>query len=116
MVPKALPVRFYATALGSEPVRSFLMDLSPEDRRTVGVQVSRIEYGWPIGMPVCRLLRDGIYEVRVNISSGRIVRVLFTPFGGEAILLHAFIKKTQKTPTQDLDVALQRKKQLGTEA
>lgn len=77
--------------------------------------MAKIEFGWPIGMPVCRLLRDSIYEARVNISSGRIVRVLFTPFDGEAILLHAFIKKTQKTPKNDIDLAIQRKKLLKNE-
>ena len=112
---KTLPIRFYATTTGSEPVREFLMDLASDDRRTVGIQIARVEYGWPIGMPVCRHIRDGVYEVRVNISSGRIVRVLFTPFDGEAILLHAFVKKTQKTPAKDIDLAIQRKKSLGTE-
>lgn len=112
---KTLPARFFSTALGSEPVRDFLMELSVEDRRTVGVQIAKIEFGWPVGMPVCRLLRDGVYEVRVNISSGRIVRVLFTPFGGEAILFHAFVKKAQKTPSRDIDLAIQRKKLLAVE-
>lgn len=112
---KTLPVRFFATTSGSEPVREFLMELSDDDRRTVGIQIAKIEFGWPIGMPVCRLLRDNLYEVRVNISSGRIVRVLFTPFDGEAILLHAFIKKTQKTPVKEIDVAIKRKKLLEKE-
>lgn len=112
---KTLPIRFFATASGAEPVRDFLLELSSDDRRTVGIQIAKIEFGWPIGMPVCRLLRDNLYEVRVNISSGRIVRVLFTPFGGEAILLHAFIKKTQKTPVKEIDVAIKRKKLLENE-
>lgn len=112
---KSLPVRFFANTTGNEPVRDFLLELSIEDRRTVGIQIAKIEFGWPIGMPVCRLLRDGIYEVRANISNGRIVRVLFTPIDGEAVLLHAFIKKTQKTPLKEIDVAIMRKKLLETE-
>lgn len=112
---KTLPVKFFAATSGSEPVRDFLMELSADDRRIVGIQIAKIEFGWPIGMPICRLLREHVYEVRVNISNGRIVRVLFTPFRGEAILLHAFVKKTQKTPGNDIDLAIQRKKLLGKE-
>lgn len=115
-MPKTLPVRFFASTAGNEPVREFLLDLSAEDRRAVGVQIAKVEFGWPIGMPVCRPLRDGLYEVRVGISGGRIVRVMFTIFDGEAILLHAFIKKTEKTPPQDLELSRQRKKILESEA
>ena len=79
-MPKTLPVRFFASTAGNEPVREFLLDLSAEDRRAVGVQIAKVEFGWPIGMPVCRPLRDGLYEVRVGISSGRIVRVILTIF------------------------------------
>lgn len=93
---KRLPVRFFATASGSEPVREFLIELSIEDRRYVGIQIAKVEFGWPIGMPVCRPLQDGVYEIRANISSGRIV-------------------KTQKTPVKELDLALNRKKLLQSE-
>lgn len=109
---KTLPARFFITDSGSNPVRSFLLELSVSDRKIVGVAISRVEWGWPVGMPVCRFLSDQVWEIRISLSTHRIVRVLFTPFEGEAILLHAFVKKTEKTPRSELEIATRRRKQL----
>lgn len=54
----------------------------------------------------------GLYEVRSDLSGGKIARVLFCIYKDEMILLHGFIKKTQKTPAQDLDLALKHKRML----
>jgi phage-related protein len=64
-------------------------------------------------MPVCRSLGKGLYEIRSDISHGRTTRVIFCVEGEKMVLLHAFIKKTQKTPKTDLDLALKRKKEVS---
>lgn len=68
-----------------------------------------LEYGWPVGMPLCRPLGHGLWEVRNSISQGRIARVILCVEGGEMVILHGFIKKTRKTPPRDIDLALKRK-------
>ncbi|MBD2445297.1 type II toxin-antitoxin system RelE/ParE family toxin [Dolichospermum sp. FACHB-1091] len=68
-----------------------------------------VEFGWPIGMPTCRPMGDGLFEVRTNLPQNKIARVLFCFYEGKMILLHGFIKKSQKTPKQQLDLAWERK-------
>lgn len=111
---KKLPAAFYCTAAGREPVRDWLKDLDETDRRTIGQDIATAEFGWPVGMPVCRSLGNGLYEIRSDISHGRITRVIFCVVDEQMVLLHSFIKKTQKTPKADLDLALKRKKELTT--
>jgi phage-related protein len=95
---------------GREPVRDWLKSLSPIDRKQIGVDIKAVEFGWPIGMPVCRPLGDGLYEVRSSLSQNRIARVLFyVEVKGKMVLLHGFIKKTQKTPPSDLELARKNK-------
>jgi phage-related protein len=103
---KRVPAIFYCTEAGGEPVRDWLKELSSEDRKRIGEDIKTVEFGWPIGMPVCRPLGDGIYEVRTSLAQNRIARVLFyIDKKGRMVLLHGFIKKTQKTPDEDLDLA-----------
>jgi phage-related protein len=103
---KRVPAIFYRTEAGGEPVRDWLKELSSEDRKRVGEDIKTVEFGWPIGMPVCRPLGDGIYEVRSSLAQNRIARMLFyIDKKGRMVLLHGFIKKTQKTPNEDLDLA-----------
>lgn len=111
-VVKRLPAAFYQSPSGTEPVRDWLLKLDPVDRRTIGIDIKDVEYSWPIGMPLCRSLGNGLWEVRSNISSGRIARVVFCVHKGHMTLLHGFVKKTQKTPRVDMDKALTRKKEL----
>lgn len=108
MVGKRLNARFYRTAVGNEPVRDWLMELSRDDRRIVGFDIGLVEDGWPIGMPICRPLGGGLWEVRSDHSGGRIARVIFTIEGSLLLLLHAFEKKSQKTPKSDLETAAAR--------
>jgi phage-related protein len=86
-------------------VRDWLLDLDKADRQAIGTDIQTVEFGWPIGMPVCRLMGGGLYEVRTNISSKRIARVLFCIKGNQMVLLHGFIKKSQNTPKPDLALA-----------
>ncbi|MEO1300479.1 MAG: type II toxin-antitoxin system RelE/ParE family toxin [Cyanobacteria bacterium J06636_16] len=114
MEGKQLPVKFYQTDGDNEPVRDWLKQLSPLERRIIGVDLKTLEYGWPIGMPTCRPMGKGLYEVRSSLPNGKIARVLFCIYEEQMILLHGFIKKTSKTPKQELDLALKRKKSLET--
>jgi phage-related protein len=111
---KKLPAVFYATPSGKEPVREWLKKLDTESRRRVGEDIATAEFGWPVGMPLCRDMGKGLYEIRSNVTDGRIARVLFAVSDGEMVLLHAFIKKTQKIPQRDLDLAIKRMREYGS--
>jgi phage-related protein len=104
---KRVPAIFFRTGAGGEPVRDWLKGLpSSEDRKRIGEDIKTVEFGWPIGMPACRPLGDGIYEVRTSLTQNRIARVLFyVDKRRRMVLLHGFIKKTRRTPTEDLDLA-----------
>jgi len=109
---KKVPANFYRSDNGNEPVREWLLGLSKDDRKAVGEDIKTVEFGWPLGMPVCRPMKDGMYEVRTNLDDGRISRVLFCFHGGNMVLLHGFIKKSQQTPKPDLDLAKKRKREV----
>ncbi len=103
---KRTPAIFYRTGAGGEPVREWLKGLSRDDRKRIGEDIKTVEFGWPVGMPVCRPLGDGVYEVRTRLSQNRIARVLFyVDRKGRMVLLHGFLKKTPKTPDADLNQA-----------
>jgi phage-related protein len=111
---KRVPAIFYRTAGGTEPVRDWLKALSREDRHLIGTDIATVEFGWPIGMPVCRSItgRKGLWEIRSGLPNKRIARVLFCIHDGQLVLLHGFVKKTRKTPDEDLDLAMKRKKEI----
>ncbi|WP_434685212.1 type II toxin-antitoxin system RelE/ParE family toxin [Pseudanabaena minima] len=104
---KRIKASFFKTESGKEPVRDWLMTLSKEDRQKIGEDIKTIEFGFPIGMPTCRPMGKGLYEVRTNLEN-TIARVLFCVEGEQMILLHGFTKKTQKTPKEDLNLAIKR--------
>ena len=106
---KKITGRFYTKAGGRKPVRDWLLALSKEDRRVIGRDIQKVEFGWPIGMPYCRAFGYGLWEVRSDLIGGRIARVIFCIVNGEMVLLHGFEKKTQKTPPRDIELALRRK-------
>jgi phage-related protein len=106
---KKLPARFYRNTQGHEPVREWLKRLTPVERQVIGKDMQKVEFGWPLGLPVCRPLGDGIWEVRSDLPSRRTARVLFCIVEGQMLLLHGFIKKTQQTPKHDLNLARARK-------
>lgn len=110
---KRLPAAFYQLASGREPVREWLKLLPDDDRKAVGEDIKDMEFSWPIGMPLCRAMgKGGLWEVRSELKGGRIARVLFCVHDGQMVLLHAFIKKTQKTPQAELELALKRRKEI----
>ena len=103
-----IPVVFYRTAAGAEPVREWLRRLSTEERKTIGTDLATLQVGWPIGMPLCRSLGTGLWEVRSKLANNRIARLIFFVAEGRIGVLHGFIKKTQKTPNKELVLARQR--------
>lgn len=107
-----LQVFFFRTSSGSEPVRERLKGLPDEDRRAIGHDLKTAQYGWPLGMPLIRKLEPGLWEVRSRLQE-RTARVLFTVQDDKMVLLHGFIKKSEKTPLQDLQLARQRLNTLG---
>jgi phage-related protein len=109
--PRKIPVVFYRTRGGVEVVRDWLRGLDEPDRNAIGQDLMRVQYRWPVGMPLCRSLRQGLWEVRSDLPSNRIARVLFSVEQGHIVAFHGFIKKTRKTPDEDLALARKRKKE-----
>src|SRR5438309_8200881 len=99
-----LSVAFFRTETGREPVREWLKSLPREQRKIIGEDIKTVQFGWPLGMPLVRKLDKGLWEVRVGVPEG-VARVLFTTGERRMILLHGFIKKSQKTPKDDLALA-----------
>lgn len=106
-----LSVRFFRTAAGKEPVREWLKAQPADDRKSIGTDIKEVQIGWPLGMPLVRKLEEGLWEVRSDITDG-IARVLFTVVGNQMVLLHGFVKKSQKTPAKELATARARLRQL----
>lgn len=109
-----LEVAFFATELGTEPVRDWLRALSREARKIIGEDIKTVQFGWPLGMPLVRKLGKDLWEVRSKMDAG-IVRVLFTVVGETMVLLHAFAKKSQKMPIHELNLARRRLQQVQRE-
>jgi phage-related protein len=110
---KRLPAAFFALPSGREPVRDWLRNLPEADRKAIGEDIKDVEFSWPIGMPLCRHLGNGLWEVRSDLPLGRIARVIFCVRNGRMVLLHGFIKKTQKTPLADREIAMKRMRALA---
>jgi phage-related protein len=103
---KRVPAIFFRTATGGEPVREWLRAMDAEDRRRIGEDLKTVEFGWPVGMPTCRAMGDGLYEVRTRLGGNRIVRILFyIDRLQRMVVLHGFIKKSRTTPQTDLALA-----------
>lgn len=110
--PRPIPLAFWRSATGREPVREWLKELSREDKRTVGRDMAKVQFGWPVGMPLCRPLSGGLWEVRSSLATRREARVFFGFHDGMLIALHAIIKRTRQTPAEDLALARQRLKDI----
>ena len=107
---RPLKVVFFKTDTGNEPVRDWLKAMSKEDSKVIGADILTVQYTWPVGKPLVDNLGDGIWEVRSRLDN-RIARTLFAMVDQEIVLLHGFIKKQQKTPQDELELAKKRKKQ-----
>lgn len=111
---RPLPLRFWRSTAGREPGREWLNDLPREDQRVIGRDMAKVQFGWPVGLPLCRPLSSGLWEVRSSLPSRREARVLFGFHEGMLIALHAFIKKVQKTPPEELALARERMKEVSS--
>ncbi|AUB80005.1 type II toxin-antitoxin system RelE/ParE family toxin [Candidatus Thiodictyon syntrophicum] len=107
-----LDVVFFRADSGTEPVRHWLKSLSRNDKGAIGADLKTVQFGWPVGMPVVRKLDPGLWEVRSRLDQ-RIARIIFTVSDRRMVLLHGFIKKSQKTPASDLDLARRRRATLA---
>jgi phage-related protein len=109
-----LQIVFYATANEREPVREWLKSLDKPDRIAIGTDILAVQMGWPLGLPLCDSLGNGLWEVRSKLPGRRIARVIFAFDAGAIVLLNGFMKKTQKTPANEIDLAVKRLKEVSS--
>jgi phage-related protein len=107
-----IPVRFYRTEVRGTPVLDWLRGLDKEDRHAIGLDLMRVQFGWPIGRPLVGSLKDGLREVRSSLPSQRTARLILCFHDQVLVVLHGFIKKTQRTPADDLALAKRRMKEV----
>jgi phage-related protein len=110
--PQKIPLIFYRSRPGSEPVRDWLKGLPQIERHAIGRDLLRAQWRWPVGMPLCRPLGSGLWEIRTDLPTKRTARVLLCLHGDHLVALHGFIKKTRATPEGDLILARKRQKEL----
>lgn len=110
-MPRKIPVVFYRTPSGAEVVLDWLRSLDAEDRGVIGQDLMRAQFRWPVGMPLCRPLGEGLWEVRSSLSNNRIARLFVCFVDGRIVALHGFIKKTRKTPDDELRLARKRQRE-----
>jgi phage-related protein len=106
-------VRFFRLDSGREPVRDWLKGLRAHDRKAIGEDIKTLQFGWPIGMPLARKMDNQLWELRSSLPGG-ISRTFFTIYDGDIVLLHGFVKKSQKTPAKELALAKRRLSKLRT--
>jgi phage-related protein len=109
---RKIPLLFFRLNNGTEPVREWLRRLPEIERRAIGKDLLRAQWRWPAGMPLCRPMGGGLWEIRTDLATKRTARVLLCLFDGWLVALHGFIKKTRKTSDQDLQLARKRKEEL----
>jgi phage-related protein len=110
--PRKLPLIFYSLRPGHEPVRDWLKGLPEVERQEIGKDLLRAQWRWPVGMPLCRPLGDGLWEIRTGLPTNRTARMLLCVYQQHLVALHGFIKKTRTTPDEDLALARKRRKEL----
>jgi phage-related protein len=110
--PRKIQLVFFRNDGGGEPVRDWLRDLDPAERRAIGTDLLRAQWRWPVGMPLCRPMGKGLWEVRTDLPNHRTARVLICFYQGRLVALHRFIKKARATPEDDLALARKRQKEL----
>jgi phage-related protein len=110
--PRKVELVFFRNSAGNEPVRDWLKGLDEAERRVIGTDLLRAQWRWPVGMPLCRPMGKGLWEVRTDLSGNRTARVLICFHQGCLVAVHGFIKKTRATPEDDLALARRRQKEL----
>jgi phage-related protein len=110
--PPKIPLIFFRTGTGTEPVREWLRELPEAERQALGKDLLRAQWRWPVGMPLCRLMGRGLWEIRTDLPTKRTARVLLCLCREHLVALHGFIRKTRSTPDEDLALARKRQKEL----
>ena len=110
--PRKIPLIFYRVRPGNEPVREWLKALPESERHAIGIDLLRAQWRWPVGMPLCRPLGGGLWEIRTNLPTQRTARVLLCYYDEHLVALHGFIKKTRTTPGDDLALARKRQREV----
>jgi len=110
--PRKVELIFFRNGVGGEPVRDWLRQMGEADRHAIGSDLLRAQWRWPVGMPLCRPMGKGLWEVRTDLPGNRTSRVLICFYQGCLVALHGFIKKTRATPDDDLALARKRQKEL----
>ncbi len=111
MVAPSIGCAFYRSAAGREPVRDWLLTLPVAARKTIGKDINRIQFDWPIGKPLVDGFGGGLFEVR-STSDKVEYRVMFCVWGKTIVLLHGFKKKSRKAPADDIKLARARQKEV----
>ena len=106
-VHRPIPVVFFRLDSGREPVREWLDGLEQVNRKEIGADIKTLQFGWPIGMPLARKISENLWELRSRLKSG-IARTFFTIHAKKLVLLHGFVKKSQRIPTRELAIAKRR--------
>lgn len=105
-----MKVRFWRTANGNDVVADIIRALPIDDRKIVGRDLMRLQIGYPMGPPLCKPIKQPIWELRSSLPSKREMRLLYR-FDADAqqiVVVHAFIKTTRTTPKADINLALKR--------
>lgn len=111
--PQKIPLIFYRTVAGGEPARDWLKSLDEVERHSIGIDLLRAQWRWPAGMPLCRPMGNGLWEMRTDLTTKRTARVLVCFHLGHLVAVHGFIKKKRATPAEDLETARKRQKELA---
>ena len=101
----------------SEDLQREIMDFpSGIQARYIHLTQRMLAFGANLGMPHSRAMRQGLFELRLKSKEG-IGRVLYCTLAGQRIvMLHAFVKKSAKTPAKELKIARDRMKEVQADA
>ncbi len=110
--PQKIPLIFFRSSTGVEPVRDWLKALPEAERHMIGRDLLRAQWRWPAGMPLCRPMGNALWEIRTDFPTRRTARVLLCVYREHLVALHGFIKKSRATPDQDLALARKRQSEL----
>jgi phage-related protein len=112
------PLVFYRTPSGNDVVLDLIRSFDPSDKRTIGEDLKSLQFRHPLGLPLSRPLGKGLSELRSSLPSGREFRLFYCfhqPMS-QLIILHGFIKKSQRTPDKELRIARDRQQEFSARA
>ncbi|MBI4058614.1 type II toxin-antitoxin system RelE/ParE family toxin [Candidatus Microgenomates bacterium] len=107
----AWKVLFFQTTRGEHPVKTFIGEQDPMIRSKIAHSILLLKNQGPfLKPPDIKKLQDKLYELRISGTTQ--IRIFYTIYHSEYYLLHAFKKKSQKTPNRELKVVLDRMKEI----